>query len=96
MGGEPTIVFGNNIAQLLNNIKNKGTEAMTKEELLTRYAAGERDFSEAELYGVDLSGADLQGINLSDARLFGANLSGANLKYANLDYASLYGVNLGD
>jgi uncharacterized protein YjbI with pentapeptide repeats len=38
--------------------------AMTAEELLAAYAAGERDFSRADLHGVDLSGAELSGANL--------------------------------
>ncbi len=33
-------------------------EAMTAEELLHRYAAGQRDFSGVDLSGVDLGGVD--------------------------------------
>ncbi|MEH2207481.1 MAG: pentapeptide repeat-containing protein [Nostoc sp.] len=40
---------------------------ITVEELLQRYAAGERDF-----IGVDLRDAELRGINLSRANLSGA------------------------
>jgi uncharacterized protein YjbI with pentapeptide repeats len=40
-------------------------EVMTAEELLERYAAGERDFSGVDLSGVDLSGVDLNQIILS-------------------------------
>lgn len=39
---------------------------MDAEELLSRYTAGERDFS-----GADLEDADLSGINLNDADLSG-------------------------
>ena len=44
---------------------------ITEEELLAAYAAGERNFS-----GADLSGADLSGANLSGAKLSGANQDG--------------------
>ena len=62
---------------------------MTAEELLERYAAGERDFSGANLYDANLNGADLNGANLTDANLTGANLTDANLTDANLSEASL-------
>jgi uncharacterized protein YjbI with pentapeptide repeats len=72
---------------------------MDVEELLSRYAAGERDFPglnliEANLSGVNLSGANLIGANLSVSNLSGANLSGANLTKAKLNVARLSGVNL--
>ncbi len=47
---------------------------ISRESLLTRYGAGERDFSGWDLSGIDLSNAELQSIQLS-----GANLSGADL-----------------
>ena len=53
---------------------------MTAEELLAAYAAGERDFSGANLQGADLSGADLYKANLSGANLRGANLDRATIK----------------
>ncbi len=62
---------------------------MTAEELLERYAAGERDFSGANLYGAELTGANLTGANLTGANLNGANLTDANLTDANLSEASL-------
>lgn len=55
---------------------------MTAEELLERYAAGERDFAGVDLYGVDLSNAVLTEINLDRADLSGVNFSGANLSGA--------------
>jgi uncharacterized protein YjbI with pentapeptide repeats len=72
---------------------------MTTEELLERYAAGERDFSGVEIDSARLNDAKLSGINLSGAILFGAelnraNLSGANLSRANLGSAWLEGANL--
>jgi hypothetical protein len=73
--------------------------AMTAEELLARYEAGERDFTGVDLSGVNLNGANLSGINLgyanlSRASLFEANLSGANLQYANLSDVNLMKANL--
>jgi len=72
---------------------------MTAEELLERYAAGERDFSNVDLDSARLNDAKLSGINLSGAILFGAelnraNLSGANLSRANLGSALLEAANL--
>jgi hypothetical protein len=46
---------------------------MTVEELLERYAAGERNFSDADLRGLDLSGANLSRINLTCANLEGCS-----------------------
>lgn len=48
---------------------------MTAEELLERYATGERDFS-----GVDLSGASFEEVGFDRINLEGANLSGGLLK----------------
>jgi hypothetical protein len=77
---------------------------MNTDELLARYAAGERDFRYArlrgaQLDGADLSGADLSGADLSDANLHWACLAGANLNCtvlfrACLTRASLVGANL--
>lgn len=55
------------------------TEVMTAEELLERYATGERDFRgitlyKANLIKVNLSGADFSNANLSDSYLIAANL----------------------
>jgi uncharacterized protein YjbI with pentapeptide repeats len=44
---------------------------MDADEIRSRYAAGERDFRDA-----DLSGANLSGVNLSEANLNEANLIG--------------------
>ncbi|MCP4607027.1 MAG: hypothetical protein GY847_42025 [Proteobacteria bacterium] len=49
------------------------------EELLRRYAAGERDFTGANLEGRQLPNAKLEGANLSNAKLEGADLSNAKL-----------------
>jgi uncharacterized protein YjbI with pentapeptide repeats len=62
-------------------------EVMTAEELLERYAAGERDFSgirvSAEEYDTIFEGRDLSGINLCGSTLSG-NWSGVNLSKARL------------
>ncbi|MFN6563327.1 MAG: pentapeptide repeat-containing protein [Nostoc sp. ChiSLP01] len=67
---------------------------ITVEELLQRYAAGERDFSVVCLDDADLSGANLAGIDFSHARLRWANLSGAILCGANLSDTDLQRANL--
>jgi len=82
---------------------------MTAEELLQRYAAGQRDFqgvnlseeilSWADLTGANFSGANLSGVilnwaNLSQVKLRCANLSNSDLNWANLERADLQGANL--
>jgi len=84
---------------------------MTAQELLAKYAAGERNFVEADLSEADLSGAklskailsgaylsgaNLSGVDLSGADLSDADLGGANLSNANLSYVNLNGANLSD
>ena len=64
------------------------------EDLLRRYAAGERNFRGANLSGADLHGADLRGAKLRDAQLSRADLSRANLNRVNLIGANLIGANL--
>jgi uncharacterized protein YjbI with pentapeptide repeats len=86
-GGEQTL------ARLLN------TPAKV-DNLVTRYASGERDFRGIQLQGVqilrniNLSGADLRQANLHSTNLTAANLSGANLEGANLSSAELGQANL--
>jgi len=72
---------------------------MDQDELLRRYAAGERDFREADLWGAGLLGADLSEANLKRTNLRKANLWGAYLRKANfwgayLREANLKGANL--
>ena len=74
-------------------------EGMKAEDVLKRYAAGERTFtginlSEANLSGADLSQANLSGGNLSVANLSGANLGETNLSRAKLNVAKLSGAHL--
>lgn len=72
---------------------------MNAEELLRRYADGERDFRAVNLTRADLHQANLcQTIfiaaDLHEANLSGANLGGAKLSEANLNGANLSGANL--
>lgn len=84
---------------------------MYAKELLSRYAAGQRDFRNlnliaANLRNLNLSGADLRGTNLAKANLSNTNLShanladtvliGANLVKTNLTQANLTNVDLGE
>jgi uncharacterized protein YjbI with pentapeptide repeats len=75
------------------------------EELLERYADGQRDFSNCILSGVcEISGANLQGAifvnsdfseqDWSRTNLSGANLSGAGLEQTLFNGANLSGANL--
>ncbi|MDX2239826.1 MAG: pentapeptide repeat-containing protein [Leptolyngbyaceae cyanobacterium bins.302] len=72
---------------------------MNAEELLKKYATGERNFAAAKLCeenlsGVNLSKANLCGANLSVANLCGTNLSEADLSKTKLNVAKLSGANL--
>jgi uncharacterized protein YjbI with pentapeptide repeats len=82
---------------------------MTAEELLRRYAAGERNFAgarlsnsclrEADLRNCDLRGADLSGADLRRTDLRGVKLNGYRNNegiwiYSNLSNANLSGANL--
>jgi uncharacterized protein YjbI with pentapeptide repeats len=86
-------------------------QKMTPDELLQRYAAGERNFRGvnlsdeiliwADLRGADLRGANLRGANLnwanlSRVNLIGADLRGADLAWANLNNADLRWANLSE
>ncbi len=55
---------------------------MNPQELLKRYASGERDFNRASLTNGEFINADLRGIILSRADMEWVNLSGANLNGA--------------
>lgn len=56
-----------------------GVEVMTGEELLKRYAAGERDFRGVDLTRVKIPNVDLSGADLSGAILDSVDLTGAKL-----------------
>lgn len=75
-----------------------------KQQLLQRYANGDRYFGEIDLYQEDLTAVDLMGSEFPKANLWGANLIRANLRnvdfrqanlsQANLHLADLRGANL--
>ena len=67
---------------------------MKRDELLERYAKGERNLQLADLSGANLRGTNLSGANLRYANLRGTNLSGADLSGANLRYLGLQGADL--
>jgi uncharacterized protein YjbI with pentapeptide repeats len=73
---------------------------MTVEELLRRYAAGERDFAETDFrYEFELSVAILRDINLeraymSDMNIIGVDLTGANMSGLRFEEGLLQDVNL--
>jgi uncharacterized protein YjbI with pentapeptide repeats len=56
---------------------------MTAEELLQRYAAGERDFHNSEIRG-ELIAAALKGINLEKAQFDCSSLEGSDFSDSNL------------
>ena len=62
---------------------------MNAEEILKRYAEGDRDFAKVVLLEANLSGANLHKANLTEANLSVANLSGSNLSETNLTRAKL-------
>jgi hypothetical protein len=70
--------------QTTNNANRRQDNIMKVSKLLESYAAGERDFSRADLTNVDLRGVDLRGADLRGADLSGANLRGADLRGADL------------
>ncbi|MGK7903234.1 MAG: pentapeptide repeat-containing protein [Hormoscilla sp.] len=82
---------------------------LSKQELLSRYAAGERNFQASDLTGLNLSGVSLPGIDLtrsvlsradlteadlSDSILVSANLSSTILNRVNLNRANLTRANM--
>ncbi len=69
---------------------------MDAEELLRRYAAGERDFTGVKLLRVRLIDRELRGIIFKEADLSHAILDWTNLSYANLSNANLTWVHFGE
>ncbi len=63
-------------------------------ELLSRYAAGQRDFRNLNLMAANMRNLNLSGINLSGTNLTKANLSGTNLSRTDLSNTVLTGTNL--
>jgi uncharacterized protein YjbI with pentapeptide repeats len=68
-------------------IQNDLNRALSAEELLRRYAEGERNFQDKILHRVDLSSADLRDIDLSRSLLSYVNLSCACLENVGLGFA---------
>jgi uncharacterized protein YjbI with pentapeptide repeats len=81
------------------------TPNITVEELLERYAAGERNFTEirlpeeSDLTGSNFAGAVFFGANFSYSNFTNANLTDCDLRYAwircNFTGANLEGANIG-
>jgi uncharacterized protein YjbI with pentapeptide repeats len=67
---------------------------MNPEDLLSRYATGDRQFAHTELNEAKLSQTKLTGINLSGAQLNQANLRSTDLAIADLSGAQLRGADL--
>lgn len=73
---------------------------ITVEDLVERYARGERNFIDiclphkADLTGINLSGANLTGVKFNRSNLTGANLIGTNLSYAWIAGVNFTGANL--
>jgi hypothetical protein len=66
---EPAAATGDD-AKLLG----QDSEPLTADDLLARYAAGERDFGQAALSGAELRGVDLSGADFTEAHFDGADL----------------------
>lgn len=64
---------------------------MTAEELLRRYASGERDFS-----GVDLSYISLRDFSMFKVNFSNANLKGAKFTVAVMNYVNFSGADLSE
>ncbi|NEO41629.1 MAG: hypothetical protein F6J90_37010 [Moorea sp. SIOASIH] len=56
---------------------------MKANEIVRRYAAGERDFRRVNLRGQSFQGKDLSGADFSEADIRGANFKNANLTGTN-------------
>lgn len=67
---------------------------MNEHNLLRRYAAGERNFSGADLREIKLYGSQGKEINLRGANLSNADLEGAILSHVNLNNVNLRNANL--
>ncbi|MCC3421240.1 MAG: pentapeptide repeat-containing protein [Microcoleus sp. PH2017_29_MFU_D_A] len=74
--------------------KSDPVRVIETQELLRRYAAGERRFEGIVLYRADLRGVDLHNIIMPNAHLANANLSGANLQESCLTNVNFRGTDL--
>jgi len=97
--GEDTVVqqipLKSNVDARPENLERVPVEVVSDpSELLARYAAGGRDFEEANLEGANLQNVQLISVNLNGANFRNANLAGANLAHAKLLGTDLRGANL--
>lgn len=67
---------------------------MDANEVLRRYANGERDFRLQDLHGLSFIQANLNNADFTGSNLRGADLSNADLGNANFNWANLQGTNL--
>jgi len=72
---------------------------MNANEVLKQYAAGKRNFRQADLRGIslikaNLREADFTGANLTNSDLSKSDLSSANLNWVNLRGAKINGANM--
>lgn len=74
--------------------KSDPVRVLETQELLRRYAAGERRFEGIVLYRADLRGVDLPNIIMPTAHFANANLSGVNLQESCLKRVNFRGANL--
>lgn len=65
-------------------VNERRQHGVTREELLDRYAAGERDFAGTQLAGINLQNQDLRDIDLREANLRGGNLRNAKFRDSDL------------
>ena len=93
----------------IRTTETKPKVPLTSEEVLSKYARGDKNFSQANLSEVNLAeenlelssfsqskliGINFQGANLCRTNFYNANLAQANLREANLRHAELYKANL--
>lgn len=83
-------LLDNSIVKIIEKCNSR---FMDSEELLARYAAGERDFAGAKLREINLEDTELREINLltsailKSSELYETNFLGANFSHANLRFA---------
>ena len=58
------------------------------------HVEGAVDWSNCNLFGLDLSNLELSGANLSGSSLYAANISNTDLSGANLSHAQIYKANV--
>ena len=64
-------------------MSSEGRQIIKAQEVLRRYAAGERNFCNANLRGANFKGQDLSGADFSGADICSANFTNANLRGVN-------------